>query len=165
MKKRNWILIFGLAVLITACVIFYFSAQDGAASSMTSERVTRMLLRLFRPDFDSLKAWERNRLMAAFEAKVRTAAHFIEFMALGVFLHLLFDSLKFPRKAPLAWLAGTLYACTDEWHQMFVGERTATWQDVCIDSAGVLAGVLLALVFLLIRERKRKKRAETSENQ
>ena len=163
LKKRAWILIFSLAVLVIACLIFYFSAQDGPASSKTSAGLSRLLLRWLRPDFDSLKASQRNKLLLDFEMKVRKAAHFVEFAALGVFLHLLFDALKFRWKAPLAWLAGTLYACTDEWHQAFVGERTALWQDVCIDSGGVLFGVLLALLILLLRERKRKKAPATPE--
>ena len=164
MKLRYWVLIFSVAVLATACMIFYFSAQDGPTSTNTSEGFVRMLLRLVRPDFDSLSSREKNLLLAAFQAKIRTAAHFTEFALLGVFLHLLFDSLRIRRKAPLAWLTGTLYACTDEWHQMFVGERAATWEDVCVGSAGVLFGVLLVLLFLWLRERRRKKRLDASEN-
>ena len=164
MKKRNWILIFGFAALAIACLIFFFASQDGAASSRTSEGLARLLLRWTRPGFDALTAKEQTKLLDAMQVAVRKAAHFIEFAALGFFLHLLFDALHFRRKTPLAWLAGTVYACTDEWHQSFVGAREAAWLDVCIDSGGVLFGVLLALLMLRLHRRKREKRQAEQKN-
>ena len=164
MKLRYWVLIFSVAVLATACMIFAFSAQDGPTSAQTSEGLARLLLRWFRPDFDSLSASARNKLLADFHLKVRKAAHFTEFALLGAFLHLLFDSLRLRRKTSLAWLAGTLYACTDEWHQMYVGARGPAWPDVVIDSAGVLFGVLAVLLFLLVRRKRREKTACNDNN-
>jgi hypothetical protein len=56
---------------------------------------------------------------------------------------------------------GTLYAASDELHQMFSDGRSPQVRDVCIDSAGVLTGVLVTLLFLYFYERaidkKRKK--------
>jgi len=37
-----------------------------------------------------------------------------------------------------------LYACTDEFHQIFVPTRTPLFSDVCIDTAGGATGLLLA---------------------
>ena len=54
MKKRDWIILFGLAVLLTACMIFFFSAQNGDESSQTSGDLTRLLLRLFWPDYETM---------------------------------------------------------------------------------------------------------------
>lgn len=45
-----------------------------------------------------------------------------------------------------------LYACSDEWHQSFTGERTPLFQDVMIDTVGGLTGI--ALYFLWKRYRK-----------
>ena len=36
----------------------------------------------------------------------------------------------------IAWITGTLYAASDEFHQMFTGERSPQVRDVCIDSSG-----------------------------
>ena len=36
-----------------------------------------------------------------------------------------------------------LFACTDEYHQTFVGGRTGQFKDVLIDTSGALAGTLL----------------------
>ena len=43
-----------------------------------------------------------------------------------------------------AWAAGTLYAVTDEIHQLFVPGRACAPLDMLIDSAGVAAGVIIA---------------------
>ena len=45
-----------------------------------------------------------------------------------------------------AWIAGTLYAASDEFHQLFVEGRTCAFRDVCIDSAGAAAGILIASI-------------------
>ncbi len=156
MKKLSWIILFGLMVLLTASAIYLFSAQDGLASSRTSGSLTLLLVRAFRPDYDSLDAARRQALFDAWHNAVRTFAHCAEYTVLGVFLLLFFHALQCRLKAPLSWLAGALYACTDEWHQMFVGQRAASWQDVGINSAGVLLGVLLALLILRLPGKKQR---------
>ena len=62
--------------------------------------------------------------------------------------------------APAAWLIGTAYAVTDEFHQAFVPGRSCELRDVVIDSCGVLTGVLAALLAGWIRERRIKVRQD-----
>ena len=62
----------------------------------------------------------------------------------------------------VAWLSGTGYAATDELHQWFVAARSAMWQDVCLDSAGVLAGTLTAAAALALWIFIARKRRKTS---
>lgn len=155
MKKR-WVLWFlwGL-VLAVAVMIFLFSAQDAEDSSKTSGGITIWLIRLTHPDYDSMKAKARNALFRQYQYYVRKAAHFSEFALLGVSLRLLFGALRIPTPIPWAWLAGTLYACSDELHQSLVDGRASMWQDVAIDSAGALAGILLTSLILWRRKRGR----------
>ena len=54
----------------------------------------------------------------------------------------------------IAWITGTLYAASDEFHQMFTGERSPQVRDVCIDSSGAAVGCLLALVAMVLIVRK-----------
>ena len=153
-KLRFWITFFAVAVALTAAMIFLFSAQDGPTSSKTSGWLVNRLIGWFHPEYDSLPQVGKNRLFSSYQHLVRKGAHFSEFALLGAFLLLLLNALKRRWKAPLSWLLGTLYACTDELHQMAVSSRAAMWQDVLIDSAGVLFGVLVALLILTLRKRK-----------
>lgn len=92
---------------------------------------------------------------------VRKAAHFTEFMVLGICLAVncndhkaqndlskteknLIKQFIFRHPQIAAWIAGTLYACTDELHQLFVEGRSCELRDVCIDAAGVAIGVFIA---------------------
>ena len=72
---------------------------------------------------------------------LRKLAHFTEFTALGILLSWLFGMLQKKRFYP--FLLGTAAACIDETIQMFVPDRGPAIRDVCIDSCGVLTGMLL----------------------
>ena len=67
------------------------------------------------------------------------------------------------RSMLICWCAGTAYAASDELHQLFVPGRSCQFRDVCIDSAGVLAGVL---VFSLIKHEivKYKEKKKSCKN-
>jgi hypothetical protein len=68
---------------------------------------------------------------------LRKLAHLTEYAILGVLLW---------RALGHTWTAvtlGSLYAVTDEFHQAYVHGRVASPLDWALDSAGVVAGVLL----------------------
>ena len=139
-------------------MIFYFSSQNGEESAQTSTGLAVFVMRLLVPGFDSLSAAEKAVHFDRLVLFVRKAAHFTEFAMLGASLRLLFHALALRRPFLIAWAAGTLYACTDELHQMFVDGRGAMWQDVCIDSAGVLTAVLLVTLWLRHRGKRKTKK-------
>lgn len=75
---------------------------------------------------------------------LRKIAHFTEFTALGMLLCWRFAMAGRSWKA--AFLSGAAAACTDETIQLFVPDRGPAVRDVCIDCAGVLAGIALLLL-------------------
>ena len=149
-------------VLSVAAMIFFFSSESGAESSKTSAGVVDFLIHLFRPDFNTLPRAEQARLFQLYHSVVRKAAHFSEFALLGFFLRPLLGALKRKHRFLLSWGIGTLYACADELHQTLVAARAGMWQDVCLDSAGALAGTAASalLLYLYRRYKKSKKKAE-----
>ena len=46
----------------------------------------------------------------------------------------------------LAWILTTAYAATDEFHQLFVPDRSGNIRDVCIDAAGAALGVIISVI-------------------
>ncbi len=142
--KRKWLIRFlWLLVFAVAAMIFYFSAQNGDDSMKTSSGIVAFLLRLTVPGFEGMTGPEKREIFRRVQYLVRKAAHFTEFAMLGASLRLLFHALSLRRPALWAWIIGSLYACTDELHQLLIGTRSPMWQDVCIDSAGVLTAVIL----------------------
>lgn len=157
-RKQCVRLILWIAVGIVAGMIFWFSAQDGATSGQLSGGITEKVVEVVEPDYDSLPEPEQQTLFDAVQFAVRKSAHFSEYALLGFLLRLLCASYALRRGGLVAWLCGTGYAATDELHQWFVAARSAMWQDVCLDSSGVLAGVLLATgILVLFAYRKRRR--------
>lgn len=75
---------------------------------------------------------------------LRKLAHFTEFAALGMLLCWRFQMLG--KGWTPAFFCGAGAACIDETIQMFVPDRGPAVRDVCIDSAGVLTGIVLLLL-------------------
>ena len=64
--------------------------------------------------------------------------------------------LRTLRKAALlAWTCATLYAATDEFHQLFVPGRAGLFTDVLIDATGAAIGLLLAVSIIALAKRPR----------
>ena len=154
-RKQCVRLILWIAVGIVAGMIFWFSAQDGATSGQLSGGITEKVVEVVEPDYASLPEPEQQTLFDAVQFAVRKSAHFSEYALLGFLLRLLCASYALRRGGLVAWLCGTGYAATDELHQWFVAARSAMWQDVCLDSSGVFAGVLLATGILALIAYKR----------
>jgi VanZ family protein len=75
--------------------------------------------------------------LGTWDLVLRKIAHAAEYAILGALLQ------RAVRREPLAVLLGSLYAVTDELHQSFVSGRHGSPLDWLIDTAGVIAGVLL----------------------
>lgn len=134
-------------------MIFWFSAQDAAASSQLSGRTAFRSALWFWPGFSGLSPEAQAAWVEGAQFLVRKSAHFLVYAGLGFLLCWGFSSFSWRRRkeAGWAWLAGTFYAATDEFHQLFVAGRSGQLRDVLLDSAGVLAGILVfcALAHLL----------------
>ena len=147
-----------LLVIAVAGAIFFFSSMDGPESMELSSGFTDWLMRRFHPDYDLLAPEKQEEFYQLFVFIVRKTAHFTEFAALGAALMLLIHEYTLRRGPLWAWGIGTLYAGTDELHQLFKGTRTPALRDVAIDSAGVLFGVLFVALLLYIIDRWKGKR-------
>ena len=159
--QRIWIRIL-LTVLTAAMMtlLFFFSTEPAERSDATSGRVSMTVISVVHPDFETYSPAQKQSLFAGVQHIVRKTAHFTEYTILGMLLRLCIESWIGKRKTliPLSWAAGTLYACTDELHQLIIDGRSGQWSDVLLDSSGVLTGVLLiSLVLLIIRRKERGK--------
>ncbi len=75
--------------------------------------------------------------LGTWDLVLRKLAHLTEYAILGALVY---------RAVGRTWPAvalGSLYAVTDEFHQAFVDGRVASPLDWALDTAGVVAGVLL----------------------
>lgn len=143
-SKRKYL--FPILTILWTAMIFSFSLQSGEDSSSISSGLGRWIVQTFLPFAEDLLLgnWEVVHLL------VRKAAHFTEFLILGLLVSGsvsgLVPCLRFRHKA-IAWLICVLVASCDETIQLFVGGRAGRVTDVLLDSCGALVGVLIFTIF------------------
>lgn len=120
-----------IAVVAMAAAIFWMSANTGQSINQGLGIIS------------AVKAALASGACALFghEVDVSPVGHFTEYLVFGA---LLFNALRFhmgPRAALVAALAlGSLYGVTDEWHQLFVPERSCDPADWTVDTVASLCG-------------------------
>jgi VanZ family protein len=82
--------------------------------------------------------------LGAAEVVLRKLAHVVEYLVLTLLLMRASRRSGIAAALPIAIVAALLYAISDEWHQSFVPERTATPRDVAIDAIGIALAALAA---------------------
>jgi VanZ family protein len=159
--NRRWLRILtGALTAAVMAVIFLFSAQNGETSHEVSGFFIGPLLRLVAPGYDLMPAIEQEGVWQSVEFFVRKAGHFLEFAALGFCLRMFLQTFPLKYHSRWAWLGATLYAATDELHQVFTASRTPLFHDVLIDSSGALAGVVAGCLLAMLIERTVREREE-----
>lgn len=144
---------------LIACIWFIFSNSMAVAdvSSVSSGRVLQLLQAVLRRL--GMPGLAQRLTMHL----VRKLAHFCEYLLEGFLLMLCMRVYsRHPlRHITVPMLAGVLTALTDETIQLFSQGRSSQVTDVWLDSAGVLAGILAALLLmglwrLLFHHRKKE---------
>jgi VanZ family protein len=159
--QRTWVRIL-LTVLTLAVMgmIFFFSTETAEQSDETSGYFTRQVIDVLYPDYAKYEKKQQQSLYDSIQTVIRKMAHYTEFAILGFLMRLCLESWFGKRKwlTPVSWGLSTLYASTDEMHQILIDGRSGQWTDILLDSAGVLSGVLIAvLVLFLVRKRTTRK--------
>ncbi len=155
-RKYRWRI---LPLILWCMVIFWFSQQDGDASAQLSDGLTMQVLRRILPGISDLSVAAQAEVLGLFTYIVRKVAHFTEYAILGMLAWFAFRPwvVSVKRTAFLAWIFAVVYACTDEFHQMFRGGRTPQFMDIGIDSLGALFGIALIVVVRIVYLYSREK--------
>ncbi len=156
--QKTWVRIVTTAMTVAVmALIFVFSTEDAERSDETSGSVSRTIIQITCPDYDMMAPKDQRVYFDSIQHLVRKSAHFSEYTALGFMIRLCLESWFGRRKIlfPCAWAAGTVYAGTDELHQMLVDGRNGQWADVLLDSSGIMTGVLIAGLILFATWKKR----------
>lgn len=143
-RRFTRILLTGLTIFWMA-FIFGMSGADGESSSGMSGAVCEFIADTVIEDFDEYSMSRQQEIISRMQFYVRKAAHMTEYAVLAILLPVTLSMYGVSWKT-LVWLGpllSILYACTDEYHQTFVPDRSGSPRDVLIDSAGILAGSLL----------------------
>ena len=149
-RTSLWVIVGRVAftAALIACIWFIFSNSMAVAkvSSSSSGRVLAwmriILRRLGQPGLAEHLTMHI----------VRKLAHFCEYTLEGFLLMLCMRvyTRRYVRHISVPMLGGVLTAMADETIQIYSPGRSGQVTDVWLDSAGVLAGILIALVFMAL---------------
>ena len=160
MKRRILRLALWLGIFGMAAVIFLMSAQEGDASTASSDMIVLPLQGLIQQACD-LPAEESDALYWTLQLLVRKAAHMGEYALLALMLRALASSYGCRHAGILGWALAVAYAVTDEMHQSMVSARSAQFTDVLVDAAGAMLGVAAAWLFGRLRAAFHHSKEET----
>ena len=146
-------------------IIFILSNSPGEESKADSYGLGMLFCDIFVPDFEELPLDEQIELALKIDHPIRKGAHFFEYFVLGVLMARVFEictKYKYSMKIVFSWIISSLYAISDEVHQVFVPGRHGKIGDILLDSIGALVGVLIVFLFSLLYCMIREKITEGS---
>jgi VanZ family protein len=137
--------------------IFLFSNQPGGGSGELSRLIMGYLAKV-GIDF---QAWFG--VHAVFV--LRKCAHFTEYMLLFFFLSFAIMAHRPWKKTRwVALILTVLYACSDEFHQLFIPGRVGDIFDVGVDSLGALFGLVIMSLWMRYLVTRGPRQAFVSRN-
>lgn len=135
-----------MAVVAMAGIIFWMSANTGSSINQGLGIISALKAFLSSIVFS----------LTGHEVDVSPIGHFVEYFIFGV---LLLNALRFhmplSRAVLLAIIIGSAYGITDEFHQLFVPERSCDPMDWLVDTIAIALGA--ALCRLAIKNRTSRK--------
>lgn len=155
MKK----ILYWIPAIAVMTVIFCFSMENGTESSAVSQGFGYHLIAIMDKIFNlSLQPDGYADLAGHLEVFIRKSAHFTEYMTLSMCFGLglyQYNRITGIRLYSLMELLTVLYACSDEFHQLFVPGREGRFFDIFVDGMGGLAGVFVVLFVLHVSKKIR----------
>lgn len=132
-------------IFIWMSIIFYFSHQNGNESSEASQIVVD-ILNVFGININSYLGNITHLL-------IRKVAHLIEYFILAILIYFFLKDFLIKKYCVYYSIGFSfLYACSDEFHQMFIPLRGPSIIDVLIDVSGAILGMLI--IYLLKKVKK-----------
>ncbi|WP_300627523.1 VanZ family protein [uncultured Thomasclavelia sp.] len=137
MKKIRYF----LPMIIWMIFIFIMSNTNGNDSSSQSNFFANIILQFINIDKETLTFL------------IRKLAHISEYAILALFTYYALIKIAFNKRIifQITFLISFLYACSDEFHQLFISGRSGQFTDIIIDSTGCL----IMLLFLYLWQKKK----------
>lgn len=169
MKNTNKDLLYIVGAFVIMGILFYSSSMPYSDQSVTpfldrflqSEPLKGLLSNIefmYAGSEVSIAALGYSRFVEFF---IRKGAHFFIYFLLSFFwfMGLKSNMKSVPLAALVAFMLAAGYASFDEFHQGLTPERTPLLEDIMLDSAGAIVGVVTTWLFSAnFKKRKRRNR-------
>ena len=125
-------------------VIFYMSNQPATISSIHSGNTISLISKL--PLIGDIMEYLMSINIGEFI--VRKSAHMFSYCILVILLFMSVYEKDIRKSSIISFLGTFLYACSDEFHQLFIPGRSGEIRDVMIDSIGGIIGIIIISIIL-----------------
>jgi len=134
-------------VILMYMLIFGFSDQNGEESGGLSYKVSEFIVDV-ADVFVDIDSGSREDIINDIQLPVRKLAHMTEYAVLSVLIYiaLTVDGLKYKLCKVFSLALTFVFACSDEFHQLFVPGRCGAFSDVLIDTAGAFIAVIVCII-------------------
>ena len=139
-----------ILIIICMLTIFLFSNERANKSTKTSNNVIITVVKII--DNNSSEK-EQTKIINRYFVTVRKTAHFVIYLILGLLvINLAYEyNLKVKELLIISILFCMFYACTDEFHQLYIRGRSGEIKDVLLDTFGSIIGIFS---YYLIKKKK-----------
>lgn len=136
-------------LVLWMALIFSFSNQKDVDSSKVSDGfIDRTVVKIYKIFNENITKEKENEIIEKYTYPIRKLAHYTLYFILGILSFLVVKDYSINKKLIIySLLICFLYACSDEFHQLFIIGRSARVLDVMIDTFGSLCGISVFYIF------------------
>ena len=160
-KSLNILAVILVAFIIANLVFIWVnSAKVATSSNKQSTKLAETIVKKTTKNYNSLPKSEQQKKISATNNKIRSFAHFAEFVPLGFFmlflmLNLFSDKGRYKllyKCILLSLIVCMLSALSDEIHQIFIKGRAFEVKDILVDTSGSLLGIVFGAFMYYIKK-------------
>ena len=159
MKLNYKILISWILVILWMITIFYLSSMNSEVSNTKSkDTINTVVTTSIETTNKDISQDKVNSIVNILNKPLRKCMHSIVFFILVILLINAFynTNIRNYKAYVFSIVISFIYACTDEYHQLFVLGRTGQFIDVLIDTIGTLLGCLVFYIIYKVINKNRK---------
>lgn len=136
-------------LVLWMALIFSFSNQKDVDSSKVSDGfIDRTVVKIYKIFNENITKEKENEIIEKYTYPIRKFAHYTLYFILGILSFLVVKDYSINKKLIIySLLICFLYACSDEFHQLFIIDRSARVLDVIIDTFGSFCSISIFYIF------------------
>ena len=136
-------------LVLWMALIFSFSNQKDVDSSKISDGfIDRTVVKIYKIFNENITKEKENEIIEKYTYPIRKLAHYTLYFILGILSFLVVKDYSINKKLIIySLLICFLYACSDEFHQLFIIGRSASIKDVIIDTFGSFCSISIFYIF------------------
>lgn len=136
-------------LVLWMALIFSFSNQKDVDSSKVSDGfIDRTVVKIYKIFNENITKEKENEIIEKYTYPIRKFAHYTLYFILGILSFLVVKDYSINKKLIIySLLICFLYACSDEFHQLFIIGRSASIKDVIIDTFGSFCSISIFYIF------------------